>query len=254
MKKLLTAMLVFFTITSFAQTAVNFNCNDCAGINHDLFAEHDAGKVIVICWVMPCTSCKGPALTTYNVVKSFEANYPGRVKLYIVDDYANTSCTSLNSWCNANGFTDATRFSNASIRMSDYGSAGMPKIVVTGNTTHHVYYNTNNTVNATTLQNAITSAINDFAVAVEKPEKSSSLIYPNPTDTKATIDISSFDGETVKARLFNSQGQEIIINQLSYDSEIEISTEELPSGVYVVVIETATIRKSYKLFVSHDQN
>lgn len=252
MKKLLTAILVFFAISSFAQTAVNFNCNDCAGVNHDLFSEHNAGKVIVICWVMPCASCKGPTLTTYNVVKSFETAYPGRVKLYIVDDYANTSCNSLNSWCNTNGFTDAVRFSNAAIKMSDYGSPGMPKIVVTGNTTHHVYYNSNNTVNATSLQNAITAAINDFAVAIEKPEEARSIIYPNPADAKVTIDLSSFNGESVKARLFNSQGQEINTNVLCFDTVIEISTEKLPSGVYIVFIESATIRKSFKLFVSHN--
>lgn len=254
LKSLLLTLLLLFSIASFSQTAVNFNCNDCAGTNHDLFAEHDAGKVIVICWVMPCASCKATTLTTYNVVKSYEAAYPGRVKLYIVDDYANTTCASLNSWCNSNGFTDALRFSNASIKMTDYGTVGMPKVVVTGNTTHHVYYNSNNTVNATLLQNAITQAINEFAVSNEKPENTKETIFPNPADNKAVIDLQSFGSNNVSVKIFNAEGKELHTGQIKTNSGMEISTENLPSGIYVVIVESATIRKSFKLLVSHQEN
>lgn len=251
---IITAMLIMSAVTLFSQTAVNFTCNDCSGTNHDLFSEHNAGKVIVLCWVMPCASCKGPTLTTYNVVKSFEAEYPDRVKLYIIDDYANTSCASLNSWCNSNGFTDALRFSDASIKMTDYGTVGMPKVVVTGNTTHHVYYNTNNSVNIVSLQTAITSAINDFAVSADQPESSGKPIFPNPSDSKATIDVSSFGNELPAITLFDAQGRIVEFALIKDGNIFEISTAGIPNGMYVVIIENKTKRKAYTLIVSHHNN
>lgn len=254
LKSIITTLLILSAVQSFSQTAVNFTCNDCAGANHDLFTEHNAGKVIVICWVMPCASCKGPTLTTYNVVKSFEAAYPDRVKLYIVDDYANTTCAALNSWCNSNGFTDALRFSDASIRMTDYGSAGMPKIVVTGNTTHHVYYNANTSVNIVSLQTAISSAINDFAVSAGQPEDSDKPIFPNPADRKATIDVSSFGNVLPSVTLYDVQGKLVDAAIATVGHVCEISTEGIPDGMYMVIIENNAKRKTYRLIVSHQNN
>jgi hypothetical protein len=84
MKKLILVFLVaLFSYVANGQTATNFTCNDCTGVSHTLFDELDAGNVIVLCWVMPCGSCIGPTLTTYNVVQSFATSHPGRVKLYI---------------------------------------------------------------------------------------------------------------------------------------------------------------------------
>ena len=57
-KTLLTAISGLFTILGFAQTtATDFTANDCGGTSHTLFTELNAGNVIVITWVMPCSSC-----------------------------------------------------------------------------------------------------------------------------------------------------------------------------------------------------
>src|SRR5262245_353846 len=132
-KSILLIAVLFLSVISFAQTATNFTCNDCSGNSHDLFSELDAGKVIVLCWVMPCGTCTSPALTSYNVVQSFQASYPNQVYFYLIDDYANTTCTSLNSWGTSIGAppsSSSLRFSNAAIDMTNYGATGMPKIVV----------------------------------------------------------------------------------------------------------------------------
>src|SRR6187455_3648496 len=159
MKKVLTFLVMLIGLGSLqAQTATNFTCNDCSGVSHDLFTELDAGKVIVLIWVMPCGACSGPSATCYNTVDAYQASNPGRVFLYMADDVANSSCASINNWANGNGAPQnaySLRFSNADIDMSDYGSAGMPKIVVLGGTSHTVFYNVNNAVNATALQSAI---------------------------------------------------------------------------------------------------
>src|SRR6185436_8668613 len=129
-KSVLLTALCMMHFAPFAQTAVDFTANDCDGNSHNLFSELNSGKVIVLCWVMPCGACTGPSLTTLNVVNSYSATNPNTVFMYIVDDYANTSCTSLDSWRNHEGLGSAKSFSNASINMADYGAAGMPKVVV----------------------------------------------------------------------------------------------------------------------------
>ena len=162
-KNLLSILLVAFSTLIMAQkNATNFTCNDCSAVPHELFKDLDSGKVIVLVWVMPCGACTGPAITSYNIVKSYQATNPNKVYFYLSDDLGDTDCLSLASWCVSNGI-DASlfslRFSNAVIKMSNYGSFGMPKIVVLAGSDHKVLYNINNTVNSKDLQNAINTGL-----------------------------------------------------------------------------------------------
>jgi hypothetical protein len=177
MKKLLLLIILFAALgSSQAQTATNFTCNDCSGVSHDLFSECDAGNVVVLCWVMPCNSCVGGALTCNNVCQSF----PNNVLFYVIDDYGNTNCTSLNSWATSNNITPTATFSNASIDMLDYGSTGMPKAVVIGGPNHTVFYNANNSFNGTAIQTAINQAMTATTIKEEDMTVSSISVYPVP--------------------------------------------------------------------------
>jgi hypothetical protein len=61
MKTILIGLLFFcFVNSSISQTAADFTANDCNGTSHHLFAELNAGKVVVVAFVMPCTDCIGP--------------------------------------------------------------------------------------------------------------------------------------------------------------------------------------------------
>lgn len=259
MKQTLFILTIFLaSFGAYSQTAVNFTCNDCAGVSHDLFTELGAGDVDVLCWVMPCSSCIPATLTTYNVVQSFALSYPGRVHIYIVDDYANTSCTSLTSWCTSNGFTNSTKFSNASIKMSDYGSTGMPKVVVVGNYTHHVYYNANNTVNATTLSTAITTALQDFSVGIAEPSgnKTGTInSYPNPVTDQVSFSFTAEKAGTYNLSIFNSSAIQVSETQSSDikqgENVITISSLGLKNGIYFAHLQTDSGLMRTKFVVSH---
>src|SRR5688572_1381152 len=121
MKKLTLLLVILFSsgLAGAQSVAKNFNCNDCSGNNHDLFTELDAGNVVVLCWVMPCPACVGPATSAHNSIQTYSASHPGKVKFYICDDYGDTNCGSLNAWIASNGITTYTSFSNSSIKMSD---------------------------------------------------------------------------------------------------------------------------------------
>ena len=256
MKKATLVILSFFFISlSQAQTAVNFTCNDCSGVNHDLFTELDAGKVIVLDWVMPCGACVSASLTTYNVVQSYAATHPNTVQMYLCDDYANTNCTSLNSWKNANGLTNTVTFSNSSIDMMDYSSTGMPKVVVLGGTNHTVFYNANNAVNATSLQNAINSAL--LTTGIQNPGKlSASLaVLPNPASHQTQLKFTMAQSTQVVVELFNLEGKMMRTlfsgKAVQGENQVLLNTSELASAMYLVKLSDGAKSDFVNLVVSH---
>jgi hypothetical protein len=171
-------------------TATNFIANDCNGQPHNLFTQLDSGKVAVLIWVMPCVSCVGPAKNAYSVVQSFAATHPGKVVYYMMDDYADTDCGDLNTWAAANSVTPTATFSDASISMSAYGTAGMPKVVVAGGPGHTVFFNKNNNLagNSTEIQAAINTAFSAIASAsTVAPGVQAASVYPNPAAGNVTV-------------------------------------------------------------------
>lgn len=250
------AATLAFTGAANAQTAVNFIGTDCAGNSHDLFAELDAGKVIVVSWVMPCSSCLGPSLTAYNIVQSYASSNPGQVLMYVVDDYANTSCTSLASWVNNNNMPNTTKFVDAAFSMTDYGTAGMPKIIVLGGgTAHTVFFNQNNTAagDATGIQNAIDAAlatgINDGATIF-----SAVNVFPNPAGEDASVSISLANAADVQVDIIDQLGRDVMTvfsgPMLAGDNKTTFSVATLPDGVYFLRIGTAEHSRVVKLFVT----
>jgi hypothetical protein len=254
-KELLSILLSFVAFAGISQPATNFTCNDCKGNSHDLFAELDAGKVIVLCWVMPCGSCVGPTLTTYNVVESYQANYPNTVFMYLCDDYANTNCVSLNSWASGYNIVNATLFSNSAISMTDYGTPGMPKIVVVAGTDHQVLYNSNNSVNATLLQEAINSALP--TTGLQEPGNSSEALalLPNPANGSSVLTCKVEKASDIKIDLINPDGKMIKSlfsgNLANGEHNIELNFASFNSGIYFIKFSDGIQTKMIKIAVVH---
>ncbi len=94
---------MLLSVISVAQsTATDFMVDDCNGVTHSLFDSLDAGNIIVIAWVMPCGACAIYGKYAYDAAYSFALSHPGSVDFYLVDDYANTSCSNLVNWGNSN--------------------------------------------------------------------------------------------------------------------------------------------------------
>ena len=255
MKRSLLSFLLCLFIAQFSngQNATNFTCDDCAGQNHDLFSELDEGKVIVLCWVMPCGPCQGPSLTTFNVVKSFEDSHPDQVFMYLIDDYGDTKCGPLNSWAKDKGLSGATIFSDASIDMADYGAFGMPKIVVVGGADYQVFYQSDFAVDANQLQAGITDALITIPTTNIKSKNNSFTIYPNPAISEATIKVYLAQETEIQIQVFSSIGQKVLTlnkGQLKAgDQSIIINTSKLLPGNYTVQIAAEKFKKSAMLKV-----
>ena len=232
MKKigLFVAFIVSFTIVK-AQTATDFTALDCAGNTFNLFDELDGGKIIVITWTMPCGACVSGSLTAYNVAQSFEIDYPGKVKMLLVDDFANTPCSAINAWGNSYGITRAIKFSDAAIAMSDYGIAGMPKTIAIA-PDRSVIFNENNSVNGDSLQAAInavlqaTTAVDPISSTISK-----AVVSPNPASGAATIKFELTEMSKVRVSIYSLNGIKIQ----------EISNQDCSIGEHIIPFHHATL-------------
>ena len=242
MKNIITGiMFCFFASFAIAQTATDFTANDCNGNSHHFFSELDSGKIIVLCWVMPCGSCTGPALTTYNVVQSYQVSYPDKVYYYLVDDYANTVCASLNTWANSSGIAQSTwsiRFCNSAIKMTDYGANAMPKIVVVGSSNHTVFFTANNTIDSESLQNGINAALASVGIEEVSNAISALLVSPNPAENTAEISFALADASNLTLDIYNLNGQKVEEQELGFyepsTHRIKLNVAHYATGMYIV--------------------
>lgn len=256
MKKAL--LLLFTAFSSFAmnaQTATNFNCNDCSSVNHDLFTELDAGKVIIMCWVMPCGSCIAPSLNCATISQSYASSHPGRVKFYLVDDSGNTPCGTLNSWASTNGITYDASFSNNTIRMTDYGINGMPKIVVLGGTSHTVFFNQNNTFDYHDLQIAVDNALLATSITENTPAFSAVNLFPNPAKSSSTVlSYSLTKNADVTIDVYNTVGAKVksiaVGNELTGKHEITLDLSSFSNGVYFISLAAGESSHAIKFIVA----
>ena len=183
---LIISFLLALSLPSFSQTATNFTALDCDGNTHSLFDALDAGKVIVLTWVMPCGACSYFGFPAYNAAESFSISNPDQVLFYLIDDYANSTCQSITDWGILNNMQNHTAFSSADISMSDYGTNGMPKVVVVAGSNHAVLYNENDTnIEYEDVVTAISNGLNSVTIDEQQKKQINISAYPNPnTGTK----------------------------------------------------------------------
>jgi len=260
MKKLLLFCSALFIGTSLSAqtTATDFNAMDCSSAIHNLFPELNSNKVIVMCWVMPCTACITGASNSASAVQSFASSNPGQVKFYLVDDAGNTSCSTLSSWASSNSITADAKFGNSGnvIKMTDYGTSGMPKIVVLGGPSHTVYYNVNGSGSVSAIQSAITAALNAMTGIAEHSNQISSVnVFPNPATVSSSVSYSLSSSADVRIELYNIVGQNVKTvfsgNQNSGEYKVDIDCAKLQSGIYFIKLSTGKLENTVMLSVSH---
>ena len=249
--------ILFATAFSFAQTtATDFTTNDCNGVSHHLFDALDNGDVIVICWIMPCGPCAAYAEYASDAVQSFAASYPGRVKYFLADDYANTTCSNIDAWAlNFNLITDAS-FSSSDLDMFDYGQAGMPKVVVLGGEDHSIYYNQNNEdITQEGVEDAVALALSENTVDIHDYQSAFSLsIFPNPTNALLNITYSLYKQTTVKLEVLNMLGKVIVVKEAvkgigKHLTPLAIS--DLSNGYYFLKITTDKDIETLRFSIIH---
>ena len=250
LQQILIIAIVAIPFQAFNQTyATAANPIDCNGATHDLFAELDAGKIIVIGWTMPCATCAGPLLQVHNEVLNYAISDPGIVEYWLTDDFANTSCSSIEGWCAGNGITNAIFFSSSELNMYDYGSAGMPKVVVVGCTDHRVYYNENDTPTGQGARNGIENALDDLANSCLQStgEITSTFTelkcFPNPASSEVSLTFNTDPNQELLIEVVDLAGvvvyQESVTNENSSSVEMSIYVQAWNDGMYFVKVSNS---------------
>ncbi len=245
-RSILLSLSILFTAVLFSQTtATNFTADDCGGTSHDLFTELDEGKVIVIAWVMPCGGCLGPSIEAFQVAQSYAISHPDKVLYYMADDYANTDCSQLSSWATANGMGNSDAFfSTSKISMSDYGTPGMPKVIVVGCSNHKVYYNENNT--AAGIGDAIDEALEEcsnLSVLEKNINNNFNLeLFPNPTQNITNVSYEMSQSSDLTIDVVNMIGKTVMNISNSFENtgkhEFQFKTGSLGNGLYFLRINS----------------
>ncbi len=234
------------------QTVPDFTANDCNGNPHNLYSELNSGKVIVLCWVMPCSACTGPSLTAYNIVQSYGSS---NIVFYLIDDAANTACGALNTWATNSGLgSNRVNFSTSSIVENNYGGVGMPHVAVVG-PDHKAYFNALNTAagNSSGIQNAINTAKTKSGI---KENKADQFRVNITTDSghKVLVKYTVSQKSEVLLQIFDSSGKLISKKEIGQELEGDHATDfELnPSlaGVFFLRITAGTQTQTVKFMIA----
>jgi len=107
--------------------------------------------------------------------------------------------------------------------------------------------NTGEEIVITGGENVVTIDLNDQTTAVENPDLSQYInIFPNPTPN--TINMTISDLQAHHAILYNTVGQRVLARQIvSTNTQIDVS--QLPSGVYLLSIQTDKGIHSQKIII-----
>ena len=137
-------------------------------------------------------------------------------------------------WSPGNSMPNAIKFSNPVIDMTDYGTPGMPKIVVLGGATHSIAYNLNSGV----TQLGVVSAINGLLATMGSDELNNEnlenpIVIPNPVsegfsleytmgnETESIIEIINYSGQIVLTRTDQALSEGLQIVQFGSDLNLE---------------------------------
>lgn len=125
------------------------------------------------------------------------------------------------------------------------------KIVVSGNT-----YSTDFPVTSGVFQTIKSGDVDAFVWQIDTVSiittienwnlKSSSYLYPNPSNDKVII--CGIPAGIYSIQLFNSQGQQLILQNYESTGQIELSSlENLPNGIYTIQLTSNSNSSTYKL-------
>src|SRR5438270_7109205 len=93
-------VFALFVSSSLAQTtALNFNRNDCNGVNHDLFTELNAGNAVILeFFMLSCSACVTAGQKLESMKATLLAQYPGKIKSYAFGFQDSYTCASIKNW------------------------------------------------------------------------------------------------------------------------------------------------------------
>ena len=259
-KSILLAFSLMFVLTiSKAQTVVQIAGNDCNGTAHDLFADLDAGKAVILHFFMTCAACPPPAQKIQAMANHILASHPGSITAYALAYTKSYSCSTVANWVASNGLPLYAPFDSGAAQVAHYGGFGMPTVVLLGGAApnRRVMFSTLSfsTSDTTIMRDSILALLNSTTGMNELPNAVSSFsVYPNPASDNVTIDLELKEASNLLIDVADISGKQVAIiseEKLSGTIKKQFSTALLPNGNYVVRIAVNNKMATRKLSVIH---
>lgn len=260
MKKtiLLFAALMFVNTISKAQdTAMQLSGTDCNGVSHDLFADLDAGKVVLLHFFMPnCTSCPPPAQKIQAMANHIMATHPGMIKGYAMPFQNSTTCEYTSSWVSSNGLSLYAPFDKGATQVAYYGGFGMPTVVLLGGKDHKILFSTLSfsTGDTTIMRDKILEVLNTTGVNELPSFVSSFSVFPNPARDNVSVTIDLKESVKLSIDVTDLTGKQVAVimdeNQTGAVTK-QFNTTSLPVGNYLVRLQVNGKSYTQKLSITH---
>ncbi len=256
MKKYIYILFLFFNLSIFSQTALDWTKTDCSSISHTLYSYLDSEEVVIMEFAMGCSSCTDAATYLLNTKDKYAVSNPGKVNVFYMDYWPGNDCAVEIAPVTSSYAFDGV-FEHCLPEKNYYftsSSSPMPGIVVAAGSLHQVIYQNNSFADDDTL--LIEQAITTFFATASVEENSLSnsvIISPNPSNGDIIVNFKNKENLNTKISLYNLNGQLIteILNEnlQSGDSKINLDLSRYPKGMYYIKIsnEKESINKKIVL-------
>ena len=236
-------------------TAIDFKVKDCSGDSQKLYSIIDSGNVVILVYEHQCSSC---ITGSKNLKAVIQSNYTTNKKIRLIYlDNGGFSCSSVSTWITNNNLLKAPIILYSGDYSSPYGS-GMPVIVITSGSSHHVFLKTISAAAADTgsLHNGIKNAL-DALNGIDKADNKipTMEIFPNPViDGYLQFSINHISKEKLTVEILNINGELLSklpsCNALEGLNQFRLQLPELKSGIYFVSIQSTDYRIIQKLIIA----
>ena len=254
----LSIALMFVCTISKAQTVMQLKGVDCNGNSHDLMADLDAGKAVILHFFMPsCGSCPPPAQKIQKMAKNILAKHPGKITAYALPFNNSTTCAYASTWVSTNNLTMYMPFDSGAAQVSNYGGFGMPTVVLLGGKDHRIMFSTMSfsTSDTTEMRDSIMALIGGSVGIAEQPSFVNSFtLFPNPASDNISINIDLKETSTILVEVLDIAGKQVAVIMNEKQSGMvnkQFNTALLPSGNYLVRLTSNGQVATQKLSVSH---
>lgn len=238
--------------------AMDFDANDCYGTNHHLFADLEAGQVVILeFFMLNCGSCITAGNHLEAVKTTLNKEFPGKVKSYAIGFQDSYSCANIKNWVETYNFTSIPMDKGAA-QTAYYGGMGMPTVVVLGGNNHDVLgkpfigFSANDTVK-------IGSDVRAFLGGSLKTEELNKnemgmLLFPNPVQGLLQVNFSTIGNESVQLSILDLSGREIknfgAFQVESGRMQESLNLNGLSAGSYILQAKTSNLQQSQRLVIN----
>jgi hypothetical protein len=253
------ALMFVLTISKAQTTGMQFSGKDCNGNSVDLFADLDAGKIVILHFFMPsCGSCPPPAQKIQAMANNINKTHPGKVKGYAFPFQNSTTCSYAATWVSSNGLgTLYTAMDSGAAQVAHYGGFGMPTVVVLGGTDHKILFSTLSfsTSDTTEMKNKILVQINGTTGITDLPSSVNAFtLFPNPATDNISINLDLKETSDLIIDVTDLTGKRVAIIMEEKNSGLitkQFSTAALPNGNYFVRLQVNGKIATQQLVVNH---